>query len=63
MSPTRREALAQIAALVALPALPFKSWLPTARDPLDGTVADYQAGRRRGEWSAAEAPETYPFGV
>lgn len=26
-----------------------------AQDPLDGTVAAYQAGRRRGEWSAEEA--------
>jgi hypothetical protein len=23
-------------------------------DPLDGTIADYQAGRRRGEWTAVE---------
>ncbi len=46
---TRREALARLAALVALP-------LPAAdpHDPLAGTVAEYQAGRRRGRWSAAE---------
>jgi Asp-tRNA(Asn)/Glu-tRNA(Gln) amidotransferase A subunit family amidase len=50
MSPTRREALAQLAALVALP-LPADA---LAADPLDGTVADYQAGRRRGAWTAAE---------
>jgi aspartyl-tRNA(Asn)/glutamyl-tRNA(Gln) amidotransferase subunit A len=51
MSPTRREALAQLAALVALP-LPAGG---APADPLDGTVADYQAGCRRGDWTAAEA--------
>ena len=51
MSPTRREALAQLAALVALP---LPRWAPAGGGPLDGTVADYQAGRRRGEWTAAE---------
>ena len=53
MSPTRREALAQLAALVALP---FPKWaaFSIAGDPLTGTVAQYQAGRRRGEWTAAE---------
>jgi Asp-tRNA(Asn)/Glu-tRNA(Gln) amidotransferase A subunit family amidase len=48
---TRREALAQLAALVALP-------LPTGAlagaDPLDGTIAEYQAGRRSGAWTCAE---------
>ncbi|HEY8309338.1 MAG TPA: amidase family protein, partial [Gemmatimonadaceae bacterium] len=53
MSPTRREALAQLAALVALP-VPLSRWKFTARDPLNGTIADYQAGRRRGEWTATE---------
>mgnify|MGYP006138319329 CR=1 FL=1 len=51
MSPTRREALAQLAALVALP---LPAWAPDRADPLDGTIADYQAGRRRGAWSAVE---------
>jgi len=51
MSPTRREALAQLAALVALP---LPAWSAGATDPLDGTVADYQAGRRRKKWTAAE---------
>src|SRR5262249_50754407 len=51
MSPTRREVLAQLAALAALP---LSTALRTGTDPLDGTVADYQAGRRRGEWTAAE---------
>jgi len=51
MSPTRREVLAQLAALVALP---LPRWSVLAGDPLDGTIAEYQAGRRRGRWSAAE---------
>src|SRR5688572_30958760 len=51
MSPSRREALAQLAALVALP---LPRWVSVAADPLDGTIADYQAGRRRGAWTAAE---------
>jgi Asp-tRNA(Asn)/Glu-tRNA(Gln) amidotransferase A subunit family amidase len=51
MSPTRREALAQMAALAALP---LTQWPIAADDPLDGTIAEYQAGRRRGAWSAAE---------
>jgi Asp-tRNA(Asn)/Glu-tRNA(Gln) amidotransferase A subunit family amidase len=49
MSPTRREALAQLAALVALPAGGL-----VAADPLDGTVAEYQSGRRSGVWTSAE---------
>jgi Asp-tRNA(Asn)/Glu-tRNA(Gln) amidotransferase A subunit family amidase len=51
MAPTRREALAQLAALVAMP---FPRWVAFSSDPLDGTVAEYQAGRRRGQWTAAE---------
>ena len=51
MSPTRREVLAQLAALVALP---LPKWTFIGSDPLGGTIADYQAGRRRGEWTAAE---------
>ena len=51
MSPTRREVLAQLAALVALP---LPDWVRTGQDPLDGTIADYQAGRRRGAWTAAQ---------
>jgi Asp-tRNA(Asn)/Glu-tRNA(Gln) amidotransferase A subunit family amidase len=55
MSPTRRDVLAQLAALALLPRVPaaVRSAVPTA-DPLDGTVADYQAGRRRGDWTAAD---------
>jgi aspartyl-tRNA(Asn)/glutamyl-tRNA(Gln) amidotransferase subunit A len=51
MSPTRREVVAQLAALAALP---LPEWAPAATDPLSGTVAAYQAGRGRGEWTAAE---------
>jgi len=65
----RREALAQLAALVSLPLAGRDSRLdwgqipqvsdPLARrdshfaSPLDGTIADYQAGRARGQWTAA----------
>ena len=51
MSPTRREALAQLTALLALPSATWDSFAP---DPLDGTIAEYQAGRRRGRWTAEE---------
>ncbi len=51
MSPSRREALAQLAALVALP---LPTWEAVAADPLAASVADYQAGRRRGAWTAVE---------
>jgi Asp-tRNA(Asn)/Glu-tRNA(Gln) amidotransferase A subunit family amidase len=60
MSPTRREVLAQLAALAALPltnldhlfAATASGALPA--DPLGGTIAEYQAGRRRGLWTSAE---------
>jgi Asp-tRNA(Asn)/Glu-tRNA(Gln) amidotransferase A subunit family amidase len=51
MSLTRREAIAQLAALVAIP---VPRWEVFAGDPLDGTIADYQIGRRRGRWTAAD---------
>ena len=51
MSPTRREVLTQLAAVAVLP---LRGWVRTDQDPLDGTIADYQAGRRRGEWTALE---------
>jgi aspartyl-tRNA(Asn)/glutamyl-tRNA(Gln) amidotransferase subunit A len=51
MSPTRRQALAQLAGLAALP---LTRWTLAADDPLDGTIGEYQAGRRRGTWTAAE---------
>ena len=54
MSPNRREALVQLAALGALPFTPFSRWTFVGGDPLDGSIANYQAGRRRGNWTAAE---------
>ena len=56
MSPTRREALAQLAALAAVACTRGvgSSSPEAATDPLDGTIAAYQAGRRRGAWSAEE---------
>ena len=53
MSVTRREAVARLAALAAVP-LARWNYARAAGDPLDGTIADYQAGRRRGDWSAVE---------
>jgi Asp-tRNA(Asn)/Glu-tRNA(Gln) amidotransferase A subunit family amidase len=53
MSPSRREAIAQLAALVALP-LPLQALDSLRGDPLDGTAADYQTGLRRGDWTAVE---------
>lgn len=59
MSPTRRETLAHLAALAAFPivgrnAAAHVGAAGQATDPLDGTIADYQAGRRRRAWTAAE---------
>lgn len=49
---TRREALARLAALAALP---LADWsFGSADDPLGMTVAEYQAGRRRGDWTALD---------
>ncbi|MEO7458129.1 MAG: amidase [Gemmatimonadaceae bacterium] len=54
MSPTRREALAQLAALAAVPLV---GWTPTPRDPLAGSIAELQAGRRRGLWTSVEVTQ------
>jgi Asp-tRNA(Asn)/Glu-tRNA(Gln) amidotransferase A subunit family amidase len=51
MSPTRREALVQLAALTALP---LARWPFAVGDPLAGTIAEYQAGRRHKLWSATD---------
>jgi Asp-tRNA(Asn)/Glu-tRNA(Gln) amidotransferase A subunit family amidase len=51
MSPTRRDVLLQLAALTALPAL-RPHFLQD--DPLLGTIVEYQAGLRRGDFTAAE---------
>jgi Asp-tRNA(Asn)/Glu-tRNA(Gln) amidotransferase A subunit family amidase len=48
---SRREAVAQLAALVTLP---LPSWIVTADDPLDGTIAEFQAGLQRRKWTSAE---------
>jgi Asp-tRNAAsn/Glu-tRNAGln amidotransferase A subunit and related amidases len=40
--------------MAALAALPHARWNFVAADPLDGTIAEYQAGRRRGAWTAVE---------
>ena len=52
MNPTRREAIAQLAALAATAALPRSAWSSAGPDPLDGTIAEYQAGFRRRAWTA-----------
>ena len=60
MSPTRREVIAQLAALAALPLTNLDrafAGIDTgilAADPLGGTIAEYQAGRRRGLWTSVE---------
>lgn len=40
--------------MAALAALPHARWNFVVADPLDGTIAEYQAGRRRGAWTAVE---------
>ncbi len=56
MSPTRREALAQLSALLGIPlvAMPLTGWPRRVSDPLAGTIAQYQAGRLRSDFSAVE---------
>ena len=56
MTLSRRDALARLAALTAMTALPRAAWPLTASDPdpLDGTVAQYLAGFHGGRWSAEE---------
>ncbi len=55
MPPSRRDVLAQLTAMAALTALPRNAGSSTRpSDPLGGTIADYQAGRKRGEWTAEE---------
>src|SRR5262249_25817293 len=51
MSPTRREALVELSALLAIPLV---RWPERLADPLAGTIAAVQAGRARRDWSAAE---------
>ncbi len=54
MSPTRREVLAQLAALAAGAALPRAAWAQVAPDPLDGSIAAYLDGLGRRRWSVTE---------
>src|SRR5579859_3030613 len=49
---SRREALRQLSALLAVPLL---RWPERLVDPLSGSIVEYQAGRLRGDWSAVEA--------
>ena len=56
MSPTRREVVFQLAALATLP-LSFPRldvFADVPSDPLGGTIAEFQAGRRRHLWTSAE---------
>ena len=48
---SRREALHQLSALLAIPLV---RWPVRLADPLAGTILEYQAGRARRDWSAAE---------
>lgn len=56
MTLSRREAIARLATLTAMAALPRPAWaFPSAdADPLAGTIAQYLAGLDAGRWSAAE---------
>ena len=51
MSLTRRDALARLGALLAIPLV---RWPERLADPLGGTIVEYQAGRARRDWTAAE---------
>jgi Asp-tRNA(Asn)/Glu-tRNA(Gln) amidotransferase A subunit family amidase len=48
---SRREALAELSALFAIPLI---RWPDRLSDPLAGTIMEYQAGRARGDWTAAQ---------
>ena len=48
---SRREALRELGGLFAIP---FIRWSERLSDPLAGTIVEYQAGRARGDWSAAD---------
>ena len=56
MTLSRRDAIAQLAAITAMTTLSRHGWtLPSPpSDPLDGTIADYLAGFHGGKWSAEE---------
>ena len=48
---SRREALRELSALLAIPLI---RWPDRLADPLAGTIAEYQAGRLRGDWTALQ---------
>ncbi|MCC6773364.1 MAG: amidase [Gemmatimonadaceae bacterium] len=48
---SRRDALRTLSALFAVPLV---RWPARLADPLAGTILEYQAGRARGDWTAAE---------
>jgi Asp-tRNA(Asn)/Glu-tRNA(Gln) amidotransferase A subunit family amidase len=51
---SRRDALAQIAAIAASAAVPRSAWTFAPSGPLDGTIAEYLSGLRARRWSAVE---------
>ena len=51
MSLSRRDALRELSALFAMP---FVRWPARLADPLAGTIAEYQAGRARRDWTAEQ---------
>ena len=51
MSLTRRDALARLSALLAIPLV---RWPERLADPLAGTIVEYQAGRARRDWTAVD---------
>ncbi|HJP60219.1 MAG TPA: amidase, partial [Gemmatimonadaceae bacterium] len=48
---SRREALRELSGLLAIPLV---RWPDRLADPLAGTIAEYQAGRLRGDWTAVQ---------
>ncbi len=51
---SRRDALRQLSAILAVPLV---RWPARVADPLAGTIVEYQAGRARREWSAVEVTQ------
>src|SRR6187401_2175310 len=51
---SRREVLAELAALAASAAVPRSAWAFADADPLVGSIVDYVAGFRGGKWTAAD---------
>src|ERR1044072_9207440 len=51
---SRREALHQLSALLAIPLV---RWPVRLADPLAGTIVEYQAGSAGRDWSAAEVTQ------